>query len=153
MKVSPAMKPFPVAAAAVLLLLASGCDRVVGQEGPTAFDPADWRGESAASASAHEDDRLRRLAGERGCTLCHRAAPPRETDAGTPLAPSWREIAARYRGRADAETALTRIIIAGADPSDRHWKNRLDFAAMQGNQPRVTPDEARALVRWILSSP
>ena len=97
---------------------------------------------------------MRHFAGERGCTVCHREAPsPREPDSAAPLAPSWREIAARYRGDPDAERRLTRTILQGADPSERHWKDRLDFNSMQGNEARVSPDEARALVRWILSSP
>jgi cytochrome c551/c552 len=119
------------------------------------FDPVPgWRRESAPAARSGANDRLRVLAGERGCTLCHRAAPaPRETDAAPPLAPSWTEIAARYRGQADAEEKLTRTVIEGADPADRHWKDRLDFVRMGANAPRVTPDEARALVRWVLSTP
>ena len=97
---------------------------------------------------------MRHVVAERGCTVCHReSASPRGPEDALPLAPGWREIAARYRGRADAEEALTRIVIEGADPGDRHWKDRIDFAAMRGNAPGVTPDEARALVRWILSQP
>ena len=70
-----------------------------------------------------------------------------------PLAPSFREIAARYRGRAGAEEQLTHIVIEGADPSERHWKGRLEFNRMGANAPNVTPDEARSLVRWILATP
>ena len=119
------------------------------------FDPAPgWRRESAPPARSGAHDRLRVLAGERGCTLCHRGVPaPREADSALPLAPSWTEIAARYRAQPDAEEKLTRTVIEGADPADRHWKDRQDFVRMGGNAPHVTPDEARALVRWILSTP
>jgi cytochrome c551/c552 len=115
-----------------------------------AFDPdSTWRPEVQAIARAGNDPAMRTLAAAQGCTLCHRDAPaPREV-AGTPLAPSWREIAARYRGR-DAEAELARIVTQGAD--QRHWKDRHDFAAMGANSPRIEPDEARAIVRWILSS-
>ena len=123
--------------------------------GMRTFDPdKSWRLETGAAAKSEEGDHLRHVAAERGCTVCHReSASPRGPEDSLPLAPSWREIAARYRGRADAEEALTRIVIEGADPGDRHWKDRIDFAAMRGNAPGVTPDEARALVRWILSRP
>lgn len=94
---------------------------------------------------------MSRLAEERGCTFCHREAPAAEPDAGMPLAPSWREIATRYRGRVGAVAELAAIVEQGADPADRHWAKRLDFAAMRGNAPQVSPAEARALSRWILS--
>jgi cytochrome c551/c552 len=94
-----------------------------------------------------------RLAEQRGCTLCHREAPAAaESEGALPVAPSWREIASRYRGRAGAETELAAIVIDGADPTNLHWTRRLDFAAMRGNAPQVSPAEARALARWILSS-
>jgi cytochrome c len=108
---------------------------------------------SAGAASPDAGERSRRLAGERGCTVCHRdASSAREADAALALAPTWREIAARYRGQAGAQDRLTRIVLGGADPTHRHWKNRLEFSRMEAN-PRLTPDEARALVRWILATP
>jgi cytochrome c551/c552 len=94
-----------------------------------------------------------RLSEQRGCTFCHRAAPSAaEAEGALPVAPSWREIASRYRGRPGAEAELAAIVIEGADPTDLHWTRRLDFAAMRGNAPQVSPAEARALARWILSS-
>ncbi|MGZ5072917.1 MAG: DUF2950 family protein, partial [Usitatibacter sp.] len=119
------------------------------------FDPdAKWRREEGTVAKPVVDDRMRQAATDRGCGLCHRESPaPRSAQEGVPLAPSWREIAARYRGRPDAEEHLTHVVIEGADPADRHWKDRVEFIRMQGNAPQVTPDEARALVRWILSLP
>lgn len=43
-------------------------------------------------------------------------------------------------------------MIGGADPAHRHWKDRIEFNRMEAN-PRLTPGEARALVRWILATP
>jgi cytochrome c551/c552 len=115
-----------------------------------AYDPGPgWSRETRAPARPDDEPTLRRMAADYGCTLCHREAPAPRPVAGTPLAPSWREIAARYRGR-DAEAELTRIVMEGADPAERHWKDRHDFVAMGANAPRVAPDEARALVRWLL---
>ena len=115
------------------------------------FDPAPfWVEEKVGAAYTAQAERMRHLAGDLACTLCHR--PAREADAGMALAPSWAEIAARYRGHPDAEEKLTHVVIEGGDPRERHWKERADFTAMGANAPRISPDEARALVRWILST-
>lgn len=103
-----------------------------------------------AREAAAQSERMRHLAGDSGCTLCHReAAAPQD---GTPLAPSFAQIAARYRGREDAEERLTRVVIEGADPADPHWNDRAEFTRMGGNARRLSQDEARALVRWILAA-
>jgi cytochrome c551/c552 len=108
-------------------------------------------GAAAAASRAEEAGDAARLGADRGCTLCHhdRPAPP---DAAVPSAPSWQEIAARYRGKPGAEDELAHFVVAGTDPQHRHWANRAAFAAMPPNRVEVTPEEARALVRWILSS-
>ena len=97
---------------------------------------------------------MQRLAADRGCALCH-AEKPAAQGAGTTLAaaPSWAEIARRYRGRLEAEDSLTRLVLGGSDPDRRHWKNQAAFASMLQNEPATTPAEARALVRWILARP
>jgi len=98
-----------------------------------------------AVAASHEDPRMASLAGSLACTLCHREAPaPREAGDAPPLAPTFREIASRYRHDPKAEERLTHEVIEGIDPADRHWKDRADFTRMGANAPRVTPDEARA---------
>jgi len=105
-------------------------------------------------ARSAEATGMRGLIGERGCTVCHRDAPTSPgANGATPLAPSWKEIAAQYRGQPDVERRLTRIVIQGADPRERHWKNRQEFAQMAGNMRQITSDEARAMVRWILATP
>jgi cytochrome c len=107
---------------------------------------------AGTSTPADEGDAMKRLAAERGCSVCHRQEPvPSGSNAVVALAPSWREIAARYRGRADAEEQLTRRVIGGSDPGVRHWKNSAAFTNMLPNKVEATLDEARALVRWILA--
>ena len=64
------------------------------------------------------------------------------------LAPTWKEIATRYRGRDGAEDALTRTVVGGTDRT--HWKGRAAFAAMLPQERWVTDTDARAIVRWIL---
>jgi cytochrome c551/c552 len=95
---------------------------------------------------------MARLARERGCAICHRGQPP---GPGSIIAsaPSWHEIAARYRGKPAAQEQLTREVIGGTDADRRHWKNSAAFASMPANQVETTPEEARALVRWILARP
>lgn len=115
------------------------------------FDPSPlWEEERAGPAYAAHSERMARLAGDLACTLCHREA--RAADAGLALAPTWADIATRYHGRLSAEEKLTHVVIDGADPRDRHWKDRADFTRMGANAPRISPGEARALVRWILSA-
>lgn len=116
-----------------------------------AFDPdAAWRAENVATAPAIETSDMSRLAAERGCMLCHAeaGAPALQVP---PAAPSFRDIAARYRNRADAEEVLTRLVVNGSSPDERHWPRGAAFESMLPNQEEATPDEARALVRWILS--
>ena len=115
------------------------------------FDPSPlWEEEKVGPAHAAHSERMAKLAGDLACTVCHREA--RVADAGLALAPSWSDIATRYHGKLAAEEKLTHVVIEGADPQDRHWKDRADFTQMGANAPRISPDEARALVRWILSA-
>ena len=103
-----------------------------------------------AAAPSH-DQGMRHLAGELGCTVCHRdVSPAKAADPATPIAPSWRDIAQRYRGQPGAEARLARIVTQGADNTQRHWRDRLEFSSMQGNAEHVSPQQARVLVRWIL---
>ena len=113
----------------------------------------------AASVDARAEDSgaqdsARRLAVDRGCYTCHsdkRVQPSAKTV--LPLAPSWSEIASRYRKQADAETRLAGIVITGSDPRVRHWPNEAAFASMLPNDAEVTPEQARTLVHWIIASP
>ena len=119
-----------------------------------AYDPGrGWKRESDAVPLSQESASSRRLAGDRGCTVCHQvAAPAQGADAATPLAPSFGEIGERYRADPGAEERLTHVIQQGADPGDVHWRGRAEFTAMRAAS-NVSPDEARAIVRWILSLP
>jgi cytochrome c551/c552 len=108
---------------------------------------------AAGAAQARGDDAaMARLARDRGCAVCHNEKPA-APGAIIASAPSWREIAARYRGKPGAEEELVRLVIRGTDADRRHWKNSSAFASMPPNEVETTPDEARVLVRWILSRP
>jgi cytochrome c551/c552 len=103
-------------------------------------------------ARAADGEAMRLLAEERGCTTCHQDNPvPKGSKAIIASAPSWREIADRYRGRAGAEARLAAEVVGGTDPKERHWKSQAAFTSMLPNEVAVSDDEARSLVRWILS--
>ncbi|HET7400175.1 MAG TPA: c-type cytochrome [Usitatibacter sp.] len=110
--------------------------------------PAHVRGASTSP----DNTAMRRLAADRGCVVCHSDTAPGGEPAVSAYGPSWDEIADRYAGRADAEEArLARLVLTGSDPQARHWKGRASFAQMLPNEGEVSAEEARLLVRWILS--
>ena len=57
--------------------------------------------------------------------------------------PAWRDVAARYAGQADAVPRL-------AEKIQRGGKGVWGAVPMPAN-PKVTPEEARALATWILT--
>ena len=103
---------------------------------------------AAAACTALPSDRGgAALAADRGCSTCHsaRAVPLGHS---MPVAPSWQEIAERYRREAGAEQALVAAVVGGT--AERHWKGS-PFVTMLPHEKWVTEDEARELVRWILA--
>lgn len=111
-----------------------------------ALAPAAFAGCAFAQPPSAPREAPDALAVSLGCTSCHAAAP---AAGAPPAAPSWREIAARYRGDAGAGDRLARIVVEGS--GERHWKGRAMFEAMLPNAPWVSHEEARAVVRWILA--
>jgi len=94
---------------------------------------------------------MNELASDKGCYLCHRAEPaPGEA---LPLAPSWKDIARRYADQKGAEDRLTEIVVSGSGRGgkEHHWKGKVHDAAMLPNIKELNEDQARQLVRWILS--
>jgi cytochrome c len=67
------------------------------------------------------------------------------------MAPSWHDIASRYRNVPGARQRLGALVLTGSDPNDRHWKGNAAFDRMMANEIATTPEEADLLVRWILS--
>jgi cytochrome c len=105
----------------------------------------------AANPTSKEIDEL---ASAKGCYLCHRAKPARRNpDDLLPSAPSWQDIAQKYRRQKDAEDRLTQIVLEGSgnDGKDRHWKGKVSEVGMFPNSQEVDESQARNLVHWILS--
>jgi cytochrome c len=78
---------------------------------------------AATPATAQED-----LAKSSGCLNCHAVDTKK-------MGPSLKDIAAKYKGKADAEATLTAKVAAGT------------------GHPAVKakPDDVKALVKWILA--
>ena len=106
----------------------------------------------AASRAAQTDATLQ-LARDRGCLVCHQVgggAPP--VAQALPAAPSFHDIAARYRKDPNAVDRLAAIVVHGSQGDNgRHWKNQAAFGRMFPNDLSVTDAEAQALVAWILA--
>lgn len=93
-----------------------------------------------------------KLAQHKGCTQCHSVDSARSSlDDSLPVGPSWQEVAARYTGQADAERRLMRTLRQGSNPARTHWRGEVAGRVMPAQGPRLSADEARRLVRWILA--
>ncbi len=90
----------------------------------------------AAGGAAHAQSKdPAKLAVEKACMACH--AMDKKI-----VGPSFKEVAAKYKGDAKAEAALTQKVIAGG-------------AGVWGPAPMppngaLKEDEARLLVKWVL---
>ncbi|MDY0011918.1 MAG: c-type cytochrome [Rhodocyclaceae bacterium] len=95
-----------------------------------------------ASAPAWAED-ASGLAKAKECTSCHN--PDKET-----LAPSFKQIAKKYAGKANAEASLVSTVMKGSpDMGGYHWGTMK--MPSPGARATVSEVEAKALVGWILS--
>lgn len=106
----------------------------------------------ASSYAAGAPDAMRNLAQDRGCFVCHEVGNgPRPAAQLLPTAPSFRDIARRYRGQEHAAARLTEIVVNGTPGEHaRHWQDQAAGDVMFGDHI-VSDDEARRLVAWILA--
>ncbi|WP_250442070.1 c-type cytochrome [Caballeronia sp. AZ1_KS37] len=82
-----------------------------------------------------------RLVDAQRCMFCHKVDTPFR-------APSFRQIADRYRDVPDASSMLERKLRQGGEA---HWgKMAMPSAAGRGGGP-LSGDDARKLVQWVLS--
>jgi len=92
---------------------------------------------SWATGPGEDFDRGYRLAQEKGCLDCHALGQ-------TTVGPSFRAIAKRYRFYPQQSDRLPAVIRGG---SAGHWGDRF----VMWPQPRLTAQECRQLVDWILA--
>lgn len=105
-------------------------------------------------ASKQDDKEMNHLAKASGCYLCHRIAPGKPGGQETlPLGPAWKDVARKYKSRANATERLTRIVLEGSGsyPGDRHWKGKAKEVQMPPNAVAISEADAKNLVRWILT--
>ena len=107
---------------------------------------------AAPAAAAANDEAMVALATHSGCLTCHSIQPVSSSDSGPkPVGPAWAEVAAKYKDQKDAAQKLTDTVMQGSNPYASHWKGKVTGLAMPPNAVAITRDEARQLVRWILS--
>ena len=95
-----------------------------------------------------------RVARDAGCTLCHDVeSPPRSASQVFPTAPSFEDVACRYRSAPNAATTLSTIVLEGSGPlrRDRHWSGQVAFETMYPNDLMITKAQARQIVDWVLT--
>jgi cytochrome c len=104
---------------------------------------------SAAGCASLADPPTRAagLAVDLGCATCH-ATRPVPLGRGMPIAPSWQEIAERYRRDPGAQEALADALLGGTE--ERHWKGS-PFVTMLPHEKWIAPEDAHAIARWILA--
>jgi cytochrome c len=90
-------------------------------------------------AGAADEEAARDLARANNCFKCHGVDKKKD-------GPAWREIAAKYKGKADAEERLIKHLTTGekAKFPDGHEEDHKIVKAKD-------PNETRNLVQWILS--
>lgn len=84
------------------------------------------------------------LAKAKNCLTCHKVD-------GTQVGPGYKDIAAKYKGQANAEAMLAETIVKGTAPAGKGWQKekKATMAFMPANGS-VKPDEAKKLAAWIL---
>ncbi len=77
------------------------------------------------------------LAQKSGCLLCH--AVDKKV-----MGPSYKDVAAKYKGQADAEAKLVAKVAKGGSGT---WGP----VPMPANSPKVSDADIKTLVKWILA--
>lgn len=109
------------------------------------------------NVQAANDDILR-LTQASGCVACHQTDISRAAGGPPPLAPAWREIAARYKSVKGAQQQLTATIMSGSLPADQgrspyasHWTGKVQGEFMPTHRQTVSQADAARIVAWILA--
>lgn len=106
----------------------------------TAAEKMEKAVESTKGAVLGQSDALA-LAEKSGCLACHKV----DTKA---VGPSWRDVAKRYHGKADAKATLIASVKMG---SKGKWADVTGGIPMPPNSPRVSDENIEKLVTFILS--
>ncbi|MEW8506404.1 MAG: c-type cytochrome [Candidatus Thiodiazotropha sp.] len=99
-------------------------------------------------ASEAKDQQMLALANTSGCFICHKVTPDTSRE-GLPLAPSYQEIALRYKEDGTAFNRLLDRVLHGTVYQDQAWSGEIGMRFMPPNV-NVSRENASALVHWIL---
>ncbi len=103
---------------------------------------------SSLSLTSQAAEDMVELATSSGCFICHSVAPnPMQSK---PLAPSYQDVADRYRGDERAYGNLVERVLYGSMHKEQNWEGKLSMRFMPPNV-NVTRTDAIALVKWIMS--
>lgn len=89
------------------------------------------------AASANAGDAAEALAQKSGCLACHGVDKK-------VLGPSYKEVAAKYKGDKTAEAKLVQKVKAGGAGV---WGN----IPMPANSPQVSDENIKTIVKWVLT--
>ncbi|MBS3911257.1 MAG: c-type cytochrome [Hydrogenophaga sp.] len=111
----------------------------------------------AGAASGH--DEILKIANASGCMACHQVEKDPQGPPGlSPIAPAWRDIAARYKSVKGAQQQLTATVMTGSSPSStgtspykNHWEGSVSGPYMPSHRSAITEPDAARLIAWILA--
>lgn len=112
--------------------------------------------------AAPGDDEVLRIANDSGCMACHQvekgSQSPKGIEGSEPLAPAWRDIAARYKSVKGAQQQLTATIMTGSSaettrstPYQSHWTGKVSGPFMPSHRVAISEADAARMVAWILA--
>lgn len=88
------------------------------------------------------------LAAQNGCMACH-GVNKQEDSHYIPLAPTFHEVAERYKNAEGAEATLVKVIQEGTSEQQRQWPD-VNMRFMPSN-PGINDEDAATLAQWILT--
>ncbi len=97
-----------------------------------------------------EDEQMLSLANSSGCFICHRVQA--DASGQKPLAPSYQEVAVRYRDDPKAFDRLLDRVLHGTAYREQAWEGKVSMRFMPPNV-NVSREDASALLHWVLSMP
>lgn len=84
-----------------------------------------------------------KLVEEKQCLQCHEVAADR-------VGPSFKKVAAAWKGKKDAEKMLMATVRKGSKAGGGlHWAMKAEMPD-ETERPQVSEDEAKRIVRWIM---
>ena len=92
---------------------------------------------SSGGTFAFDEEAVKALTKTNDCTKCHAADKDK-------VGPSYKKIAAKYKGKADAEATVTKVLTTGVKPS----------GGTEGDHKVINTKDAKEiknLVQWILA--